>query len=109
MSLASEMQAAAAEAQGILAELGGAKPGKKNFTLSGVAYFGVLHETSAQMPGTATGAEDVRVLEIVATRDQFAARPDAARRPSVGAYGKRWTLTSVGESGIHYRFTCVPA
>lgn len=109
MSLFDQIKSAATEAESVLAELGGAKPGKKNFTLNGTTYLGVIEETVAQMPGTATNIETIRELRIVATRTQFTAKPDATSRPIVGAMGTAWHLTAVGESGIHYFLTCHPA
>lgn len=104
------LQNAAAAAQSIIASMGGAAtPGASNFTLAGTAYQGVLQELSATVPGIATGFEVIRELRIVATRTQFAAKPDPAGRPALTALGVTWYLVAVSESPLHYTLTARPA
>lgn len=98
-----QLQAAAAQAQRTLARMAGAAAlTTTNFTLSGTAYQGVIDEISAPADGTGTGIETIRLLQIVATRPQFAAKPDAATRPVVAALSANWLLTEVRETPLHY-------
>lgn len=110
MSLSTLLASAAVSAQRTLAQMGGAvTPTTTNFTLGGTAYQGVLNELRASALGEGSGIEVVRELHIVATRSQFASKPDAATRPAVVALDANWYLTDVGESSLHYFLTCKPA
>jgi hypothetical protein len=110
MSLASEIAAGFSQAQGLFAQAQGAPAAdSKNFQLAGAAYQGVLNEVKTSAEGTASGVEIVRELQIVATRDQFGAKPDPAKRLTVAALDASWTLADVSESSTHFFLTCVPA
>jgi hypothetical protein len=109
MSFADEIRSAATEAQGILGELGGAQPGKKNFVLNGVSYFGTVVERAALDPITGTGIESIKELVITATQSQFAAAPKAAPRSIVAAQNRNWLVVSVGNHPPLYEITCRPA
>lgn len=106
MSLADIMKSAAAEAQGVLAELGGAKPRQKNFVINGVPCFGVLNERTATVPATGTGYEVIAELVITATQDQFTVKPPTAPRSLVSALGRNWYLVAVGDRYPLYELTC---
>jgi len=108
MSLASEMASAAGEAQRTLAELGGAQPGRKNFTIAGRSFFGVLHERAATVPGTGTGYEVIKELQITATKDQFPVPPATAPRALVAALGRNWYVVAVRDAHPLYELTCKP-
>ena len=110
MSYASLLRTAAAQAQGVLAQLAGATTSSaSNFTLNGTTYQGVVVEVSAQVPVSVTGYEIIRELRITATISQFTAKPSAAPRLPVTALGASWYLTNVEEGAVHYTLTCRPA
>ncbi len=108
MSLSSEIQSAATQAQAVLAELGGAQPGKKNFVLAGVPCFGVLNEREATVPATGTGYEVIKALIITATKDQFTTPPATAPRALIAALGRNWYLVAVKDAHPLYELTCKP-
>lgn len=104
----SELQAAAAESQRVIAGFGGTSPTGKNFTLAGTEYQGTIRETESLDDPVATGQDPKRVLLIAATKTQFASKPSAAARPTVTCttIAGTWKLTAVEESDLHYFLTC---
>lgn len=112
MSYFAELQAAATEAQGVLAQMQGMGAGAAgNFTIEDhpAPYVGVLRETRDEMRLTVGPLESVRQLVIVATRSQFTLAPDAAKRPKVVARSRNWELSAVSENELAYTLTCTVA
>lgn len=108
MSLSQIIAGAANEAQTVLAELGGAQPGRKNFVIAGVPCFGVLHERQATVPATGTGYEVIKELMITVTKDQFTVPPSTAPRALVSALGRNWYVVAVRDAHPLYELTCKP-
>lgn len=110
------MQSAAAESQAVLAEIGGAKPLKKNAIYNGIKYLGVFGIPQVERQMLPSGGYRQRtVLTFTATRNQFNVAPMAERTvtridrdPYIGyrilkvehhdAFVYTLTLVSVGES-----------
>lgn len=108
MSLNQIIAGAARQAQGVLAELGGAEPGRKNFVIAGVPCTGVIQERQATMPATGTGYEVIKELVITATKDQFSIPPSSAPRALVAALGRNWYVVAVRDAHPLYELTCKP-
>jgi hypothetical protein len=80
MSLLSEIQAAATEAQATLVQLGGAAPGKKNSVYQGRAVLAVYGVPVVERIPLPTGGYRQRAfLTATVTRDQFSAPPVSSR------------------------------
>jgi len=87
MSLSTEISSAAAEAQSVLAELGGARPGKKNSLYNGTPLLAVYGQPQVEKVPLPTGGYKQRVfLPLTVTRAQFGAPPVS---------GKQWTRTDL--------------
>lgn len=109
MSLYAELASAAAEAQTILAPI--CDPSAAgDFTLSDRTgtFVGTFNEFDAQDPLDVSGIRTIRLLTILATRDQFDTPPVSAPRTSLTAKGATWLVTSVTDMPFHYRLTCRP-
>ncbi len=87
MSIASQIAAAAVEAQGVLAEVGGTPPGETNSLYNGQPYLAVYGTPQVQnqmMPGG--GYRQRTFLSMTVTKAQFSAIPEAK---------KKWTRTDL--------------
>lgn len=106
MSLFADMKSAALLAQDTLTEI----TGEGTFTISGdsTSYTGVFNEINESDPLTPSGIKTIRLLTIMATKDQFTAAPQAAPRHTVVAKGTTWILQSTTDMPLHYRLTCRP-
>ena len=107
MSLNAELAAAAIEAQTALADI----QGGGLFTISGDAkpYTGVFYEHNEADPLGRAGIENIRLLEIVATKAQWTVAPSAGPRRTLTAKSQLWILVSTTDMPLHYRLTCKPA
>lgn len=106
MSLFADMTSAALLAQDTLTEI----TGEGSFTITGdsTTYTGVFNEINESDPLTPTGIKTIRMLTIMATKDQFNAAPSAAPRVTITAKGSKWVLQSTTDMPLHYRLTCRP-
>lgn len=106
MSYQDLLASAAAQAQTVLAEM----CGDGTFTISGdsTEYTGVINEFNELDPLTPSGIKQVRQLTILATKAQFTTAPSAAPRRSLVVKGITWSVQSVTDFPLHYRFTCRP-
>lgn len=85
MSLAAEIASAAQTAQAVLAELGGAQPGKKNSLYNGTPYTAVYGQPQVERTMLPSGGYRQRtIVPLTVTRAQFAAPPVSE---------KKWTRT----------------
>lgn len=77
MSLSAEISAAFSEAQGTLAEITGAAPGKKNTLYNGTGYLGIYGQPQVSNQQLPSGGYRQRTsVPLTLTREQFEAAPE---------------------------------
>lgn len=87
MSFSTEIAAAATEAQSILAEVGGARPGQKNSLYQGASYLAVYGQPQVEnLMLPAGGYRQRTTVGLTVTRAQFTAPPQSK---------KQWVRTDV--------------